>query len=75
MFFSIFKFVYSFRLLVLIVGKRLKNVIVIGTTNRPDLIDRALLRPGRFDKLIEIPRPTEQGLIEIFKPSLAAAAI
>jgi transitional endoplasmic reticulum ATPase len=45
----------------------MKNVIVIATTNRPDLIDRALIRPGRFDKLIEIPRPDKSGLKEIYE--------
>jgi transitional endoplasmic reticulum ATPase len=35
----------------------LKGVVIIGATNRPDIIDEALLRPGRFDRLLEIPMP------------------
>ena len=35
----------------------LKGVVIIGATNRPDIIDKALLRPGRFDRLLEIPIP------------------
>lgn len=34
-----------------------KNVIIIGATNRPDIIDPAVLRPGRLDQLIYIPLP------------------
>ena len=45
----------------------LKNVIVIAATNRPDIIDPALMRPGRFDKIIEIPMPNEAARLEIFK--------
>ena len=41
-------------------GMRLKkNVFVIGATNHPDVIDRAILRPGQFDRLIYIPLPDE----------------
>ncbi len=43
------------------------KVIVIGSTNRPDLIDPALLRPGRFDRLIYVEPPTRDGRLEIFK--------
>ena len=45
----------------------LKNVVVIAATNRPDIIDPALLRPGRFDKIIELPMPGEETRFEILK--------
>ncbi len=45
----------------------LNSVIVIAATNRPDIIDPALLRPGRFDRLIEIGLPDEKARQEILK--------
>jgi len=43
------------------------NVKVIAATNRPDILDPALLRPGRFDRLIEVPLPDFHGRLEILK--------
>jgi transitional endoplasmic reticulum ATPase len=45
----------------------LKGVVVIGATNRPDLVDEALLRPGRFDRMLEIPLPNNEARKEILK--------
>jgi proteasome regulatory subunit len=43
------------------------DVRIIAATNRPDILDPAMLRPGRFDRLIEIPLPNYEGRVEIFK--------
>jgi len=45
----------------------LKGVVVIGATNRPDIIDEALLRPGRFDRILEVPFPDNEARKEILK--------
>jgi transitional endoplasmic reticulum ATPase len=45
----------------------LKGVVVIGATNRPDIIDEALLRPGRFDRLLEVPVPDKDSRKQIFQ--------
>ncbi|MCM2324972.1 MAG: AAA family ATPase [Candidatus Woesearchaeota archaeon] len=45
----------------------LGNVKVIGCTNRRDILDPAILRPGRLDRLVHVPLPDKQGLGEIFK--------
>jgi transitional endoplasmic reticulum ATPase len=47
--------------------EKLENVVVMAATNRPDLIDPALLRAGRFDRLILIPAPDKKARLEIFK--------
>jgi proteasome regulatory subunit len=43
------------------------EVRIIAATNRFDMLDRAILRPGRFDRLIEVPEPTEAGREQIFR--------
>ncbi|MBU7022585.1 MAG: proteasome-activating nucleotidase [Theionarchaea archaeon] len=43
------------------------NVKILAATNRPDMLDPALLRPGRFDRLIEVPLPDKKGRIHILK--------
>ncbi|WP_456468547.1 proteasome-activating nucleotidase [Archaeoglobus sp.] len=43
------------------------DVKVIGATNRIDILDPAILRPGRFDRIIEVPMPTFEGRIQIFR--------
>jgi transitional endoplasmic reticulum ATPase len=45
--------------------ERMNNIVVIASTNRPDIIDPALLRPGRFDKLIYVPPPDKKGRLKI----------
>ncbi len=45
----------------------LTNVVVIGATNRPDIVDAALLRPGRFDRLLYVPPPDRESRIQILK--------
>ena len=45
----------------------LTNVVVIAATNRPDIIDPALLRPGRFDRLLFVPPPDKESRVQVFK--------
>jgi transitional endoplasmic reticulum ATPase len=45
----------------------LVNVVIIGATNRPDIIDPAILRPGRFDRLIYVPAPDHATRLQILK--------
>jgi len=47
--------------------EKLENIVVIAATNRPDLIDSALLRPGRFDRLLLVRAPDKKARLEIFK--------
>ncbi|MEO9310518.1 MAG: CDC48 family AAA ATPase [Nitrososphaera sp.] len=47
--------------------EELHNVLIIGATNRLDIVDEALLRPGRFDRIIEVPKPDAKGRKHIFE--------
>lgn len=52
-----------------------KNVFIIGATNRPDVIDPALMRPGRLDQLIYVPLPDEESRLSILKAQLRKTPI
>jgi len=52
-----------------------KNVFVIGATNRPDIIDTALMRPGRLDQLIYIPMPDFESRLSILKAVLRKSPV
>jgi len=51
--------------------QKINKVVIVGATNRPDMLDSAILRPGRFDKLIYVPLPDANGRKEIFKKYLS----
>ena len=51
------------------------DVKIIGATNRIDILDRALLRPGRFDRIIEIPLPNETGRLSILNVHCRALTV
>jgi transitional endoplasmic reticulum ATPase len=44
----------------------LSDIVVIAATNRPDMVDSAVLRPGRFDRIIYVPEPDQKSRLEIF---------
>jgi len=52
-----------------------KNVFVIGATNRPDVLDPAIMRPGRLDQLVYIPLPDEESRVQIFKAALKKSPV
>ena len=52
-----------------------KNVFIVGATNRPDILDEALLRPGRLDQLIYIPLPDQPSRLSILKAILRKTPI
>lgn len=51
------------------------DVAIMGASNRPDILDEALLRPGRFDRIIKIPLPEEKARLKIIKIHTAKMAI
>lgn len=52
-----------------------KNIFIVGATNRPDILDEALLRPGRLDQLIYIPLPDQESRLSIIKAILRKTPI
>jgi len=52
--------------------KSLDNVKIIGCTNRKDILDPAILRPGRLDRMIEVPNPDRDGIKQIYKIHMKA---
>jgi len=52
-----------------------KNVFIIGATNRPDIIDSAIMRPGRLDQLLYIPLPDEASRLSIFQANLRKSPV
>ena len=44
-----------------------KGILILGATNRPEILDKALLRPGRFDRRIIVDKPDLKGRVEILK--------
>lgn len=55
--------------------EELRGVVVMGATNRPDRIDPALLRPGRFDEIVYVPIPDHPARVEIFRTHTAGMAL
>ena len=47
-----------------------EGIVMIAATNRPDILDPALLRPGRFDRQIMVPLPTQDERVEILQGAL-----
>merc|ERR1719382_562620 len=52
-----------------------KNLFFIGATNRPDILDEALIRPGRLDQLIYLPLPDKASRVNIFKANLRKSPV
>jgi transitional endoplasmic reticulum ATPase len=55
--------------------EELRNVVVVGATNRPDLIDPALLRPGRLERLVYVPPPDAEARAAILKATARAVPL
>ncbi len=47
--------------------EELKSVVCVASTNRPDLVDPALMRPGRFDRLVLVPAPDRASRLKVFE--------
>lgn len=64
------------QLLTLLDGmENIQNIVVVGATNRPGMLDPALLRPGRFDQLVLVPSPDDEERREILKIHMAKIPI
>jgi transitional endoplasmic reticulum ATPase len=53
----------------------LKNVVIVAATNRPEIIDKALTRPGRFDHLIYVPPPDLECRKEILRINVVCSGM
>jgi transitional endoplasmic reticulum ATPase len=56
-------------------AEELRNVVVVGATNRPDLVDPALLRPGRLERLVYVPPPDAEARAEILRAAARAVPL
>ena len=55
--------------------EKISNVVIVGATNVPQLLDPSIMRPGRFDKILFMPLPDQQGRAEIFKYYLSSLPV
>src|SRR3712207_9420064 len=73
---TLFPYTTLFRSLTELDGvEDLRNVVVIGATNRPDLIDPALLRPGRLERLVYVPPPDAEARAAILRAAARAVPL
>ena len=70
-----YRFMLQYSLLDVFDFDLLFSVFIIGATNRPDIIDSAILRPGRLDQLIYIPLPDDNSRVAILKANLRKSPV
>ena len=55
--------------------KKISNVVIVGATNTPQRLDPAIMRPGRFDKILYMPLPDQHGRMLVFKHYLSTLPV